>query len=66
MDTVLRSLVKTMIYRIFIVLLTCVIFVMSGLDPVTAITDSIAINILYVVCYYINERIWNNIKWGKI
>jgi uncharacterized membrane protein len=66
METALRSVVKTVIYRIFIILLTCIIFVMSGLDPFTAFRDSIALNILYMVCYYINERIWNKIQWGKV
>lgn len=66
METVLRSLVKTVVYRVIITVLTAIAFILLGNDPMKAIGESIAINIFYSVCYYINERIWNKIKWGKI
>jgi uncharacterized membrane protein len=66
METAVRSLVKTVIYRIVITVLTAVVFILLGADPENAIGESVVINIFYAVCYYINERIWNKIKWGKI
>jgi uncharacterized membrane protein len=65
METAVRSLVKTVIYRIVITVLTAVAFVLLGRDPASAIGESVVINIFYAVCYYINERIWNKIKWGR-
>jgi len=65
METAFRSLVKTIIYRIIITVLTAIAFILMGADPIKAIGESIAINIFYTICYYINERIWNKIKWGK-
>ena len=66
METVIRSMVKTIIYRVFITVMTALAFVALGKDPITAVGESIAINIFYTICYYINERIWNKIKWGRI
>jgi uncharacterized membrane protein len=66
METAVRSLVKTVIYRIVITVLTAVVFILLGADTENAIGESVVINIFYAVCYYINERIWNKIKWGKI
>lgn len=66
METALRSLVKTVIYRVFITIVTALAFILMGNDPAKAIGESVAINLFYAVCYYINERIWNKIKWGKI
>jgi uncharacterized membrane protein len=65
METAVRSLVKTVIYRIVITVLTAVVFILLGADPENAIGESVVINIFYSVCYYINERIWNKINWGK-
>ena len=65
METSLRSLVKTVIYRVFITIATAIAFIILGNDPAKAIGESVAINLFYAVCYYINERIWNKIKWGR-
>jgi uncharacterized membrane protein len=66
METAIRSLVKTIIYRVFITVMTALVFIALGNDPVKAIGESIAINLFYAICYYINERIWNKINWGRI
>jgi|688.fasta_scaffold647877_2 uncharacterized membrane protein len=65
METAFRSLIKTIIYRIFIFITTTIFFILTGSDPMKALGESIALNIFYTVCYYVNERIWNKIKWGK-
>ena len=66
METATRSLVKTVIYRVVITIMTALVFIALGNDPAKAIGESVVINIFYAVCYYINERIWNKIKWGRI
>ena len=65
METPLRSLVKTVLYRLIITILTAVAFVMMGRNAGEAISESVAINVFYAICYYINERIWNKIQWGR-
>jgi uncharacterized membrane protein len=66
METAIRSLVKTVIYRVFITVMTALVFILLGNDPAKAIGESVVINIFYAICYYINERIWNKINWGRI
>jgi uncharacterized membrane protein len=66
METTSRSLVKTIVFRVVITLLTAIGFVLIGRDPMQAISESVGINIFYAICYYINERVWNNISWGRI
>jgi len=66
METATRSLVKTVIYRVFITVMTVIVFIALGRDPANAIGESVVINIFYAICYYINERIWNKINWGRV
>ncbi len=66
MDTTARSLVKTVVFRIVVTILTAIVFMLMGKDAWQAISESVGINIFYTLCYYINERIWNRITWGRI
>ena len=66
METATRSLVKTVIYRVFITIMTALVFILLGNDPAKSIGESVVINIFYAICYYINERIWNKINWGRV
>jgi uncharacterized membrane protein len=61
-----RSLTKTILWRIIATLITWVIvylytgeFFESGKITITAAAVS-------MIAYYIFERIWNRIDWGKI
>ena len=66
METATRSLVKTVLYRVFITIMTALVFILLGNDPAKSIGESVVINIFYAICYYINERIWNKINWGRV
>ena len=66
MEIATRSLVKTVIYRVFITIMTALVFILLGNDPAKSIGESVVINIFYAICYYINERIWNKINWGRV
>ncbi len=60
-----RSLTKTLTYRITIIISTfTVTFIMTGrIDVSLGIT--IVSNVINTLLYYIHERIWNKIHWGK-
>lgn len=60
-----RSLAKTVTYRILIVISTFIVtFLITGrLDLTLGIT--VVANIINTLLYYIHERAWNNIHWGK-
>jgi uncharacterized membrane protein len=66
MDTIVRSLVKTISWRLTGTLCTFLIsFIILG-DITTSSTIALIQLILNTIMFYIHERIWNIIKWGKV
>jgi len=65
MESRKRSLVKAVSYRIWV---TAVAF-MIAYWATESVEKSIEVIVLYlmgsVVIYYIHERIWDKIKWGR-
>jgi|688.fasta_scaffold829560_2 hypothetical protein len=55
-ETKTRSVVKTIIWRIICILV---------LAYWTGLGGSLLINALFMTLYYIHERIWLRINWGK-
>jgi uncharacterized membrane protein len=65
MDTIVRSLVKTISWRLTGTLCTFLIsFIILG-DITTSSTIALIQLIFNTIMFYIHERIWNIIKWGK-
>mgnify|MGYP001174652034 FL=1 len=66
MDTIVRSLVKTISWRLTGSLCTFLIsFIILG-DITTSSTIALIQLIFNTIMFYIHERIWNIIKWGKV
>jgi hypothetical protein len=63
-ETRTRTLVKTVIYRLYCLFLTFVVLLMFGQTMEKAFDSSILLNVLLLISYYINDRIWLKIKWG--
>ena len=64
-DTFRRSVVKTISYRVAILILDFVaIYLFTGQIKV-AVGFMIVSNIYTTIGYFFHERIWDNIKWGK-
>lgn len=60
-----RSLFKTITYRVFIMILDfSFVFLFTG-KYLIAIGFVIISNIYTTVGYFIHERIWAKIKWGR-
>ena len=65
-ETFRRSIVKTISYRVVILILDFVsIYLFTGKIKV-AVGFTIVSNIYTTVGYFFHERIWNKIKWGKV
>ena len=65
-ETFRRSIVKTISYRVVILILDfSAIYLFTGQIKV-ALGFMIVSNIYTTIGYFIHERIWGNIKWGKI
>jgi adenylylsulfate kinase len=64
-ETLQRSVVKTVTYRIIILILDFIcIYLFTGQIKV-AVGFMIVSNIYTTVGYFLHERIWDKIKWGK-
>jgi uncharacterized membrane protein len=65
-ETLCRSIVKTISYRVAILVLDfTAIYLFTGQIKV-AVGFMIVSNIYTTVGYFFHERIWDKIKWGKI
>ena len=66
METKMRSFLKTIIYRVVAVstIATLTWFYTGNAYTVTQIV--IAYNLIVWSFYYIHERIWSKIQWGRI
>ena len=66
MDSIIRSLVKTISWRLTGTFCTFLIsFIILG-DITTSSTIALIQLILNTIMFYIHERIWNVIKWGRV
>jgi uncharacterized membrane protein len=65
-ETLKRSIVKTVSYRVIILILDfSSIYIFTGQVKV-AFGFMIVSNIYTSIGYFFHERIWGKIKWGKI
>lgn len=65
-DFKIRSFVKTVTYRLWSLFAVFVIGLILGLESNDALTLTFTLNIMYMLSHYVNERVWNKVKWGKI
>jgi len=65
LDKKLRSLVKSVTYRIiaFIVLMMITWYATHNLGQTTFI--SVTFQTIQLFLYYIHERLWERVNWGK-
>jgi uncharacterized membrane protein len=64
-ETRARSLAKTLAYRIVaIVLLAAVTYAFTG-NPGETTLVTVVFNVLGAGAYYLLERLWNGIGWGR-
>lgn len=62
-EAVSRTLLKTLSYRLFI-LAFLTIYLFTGQAKI-AIGFMIVSNIYTTIAYFVHERIWDRVKWGK-
>lgn len=64
-ETVRRTIVKTLSYRVVILTLDfTAIYLFTGRIKI-ALGFMIVSNIYTTIGYFVHERIWDKIKWGK-
>lgn len=60
-----RSLVKTIIYRIWVVITTYVMLLVTGQTLESALVPTLIINAVWMTSFYLYDRIWARISWGR-
>ena len=64
-ETISRSLVKTLSWRLIVVLTDfSIVFLLTG-KTVLAVSFAGIKLIVAAVLYFAHERVWNNVGWGK-
>ena len=65
-DRKVRSVIKTITYRLWSLFIVFVLGLFFGLGASEALSVTVVLNIMYLLIHYTNERVWNRVKWGKI
>ncbi|NKE36926.1 DUF2061 domain-containing protein [Natronococcus sp. JC468] len=60
----LRAIVKTVLYRVVMVLVTVSIALLVTGNAGEALSIGLATNVLKTGTYYAYERVWDRIEWG--
>jgi uncharacterized membrane protein len=66
METRTRTLVKTVIYRIWVIASTYVMLLVTGQSLTQALVPTIIINMVWMTSYYLYDRVWSGIAWGRV
>ena len=61
-----RTLVKTLVYRIWVMLSSYIVIVLTGQTWAQALIPTIILNVLWSISYYSYDRLWQKTKWGII
>lgn len=61
-----RSLVKTVIYRVWVLFTTYVMLLVTGQSLESALIPTVIINVIWMTSFYVYDRIWAGIQWGRI
>lgn len=65
METRVRTLVKTVIYRLWVLATTFVLLLVTGAEVASAVIPTLVINLVWMTSYYVYDRIWAGIAWGR-
>lgn len=65
MDSHKRSIAKTLTWRVIAIFITMVAVYIYNKDVQESIVVSLLANGIKMVLYYMHERAWNNIQFGR-
>jgi hypothetical protein len=65
METRRRTLVKTVIYRCWVLVSTYIMLLVTGQSVDQAIVPTLVINAVWMTSYYLYDRLWAHIDWGR-
>lgn len=59
-----RTLVKTLIYRCWVLVSTWCMLVITGQEMTEALLPAVVMNVIWTCSYYVYDRLWLRIEWG--
>lgn len=59
-----RTLVKTLIYRCWVLVSTWSMLVITGQEMTEALLPAVVMNVIWTCSYYVYDRLWLRIEWG--
>jgi uncharacterized membrane protein len=65
-ETRWRSIVKTVIYRIWVLATTYAMLLITGQTVESALIPTVIINAVWMTSFYFYDRLWARISWGRI
>jgi adenylylsulfate kinase len=65
-ESLSRSVVKTVTYRVVVLTLDFSVIYLFTKSVDVAVSFTILSNVYTTLAYFFHERIWDNIKWGKV
>lgn len=65
-ETHKRTLVKTITWRVIATITTVVIIYAYTKNVSIALASGLVANALKTIFYYVHERVWNRIKFGRV
>jgi uncharacterized membrane protein len=66
METHRRSLTKALSWRLFALLITCLVALVVTGSAATSLAIGGADFLIKIGTYYLHERLWLNISWGRV
>jgi uncharacterized membrane protein len=64
-ETRTRTLVKTVVYRLWVLCSTYAMLLITGQSMTEALVPTIVINCVWMTSYYLYDRLWAHINWGR-
>jgi len=64
-DTLKRSLAKTIIWRIIGTIITLLVVYLFTGEIQKSTNIALVVAVFLAIGYYVNERVWDNIDWGR-
>ena len=65
-DTKIRSVAKTITWRIWSFIVLFLLGYLLGLKSSDAVEWAVVTNILFIVVHYVHERVWNLTDWRRV
>jgi uncharacterized membrane protein len=54
-----------LIYRCWVILSTYIMLLVTGQSMTEALVPTIVINCVWMTSYYLYDRLWTHIRWGR-